>query len=159
MYNREFNMSDKVDIPKEVREGIRTPTAQELKKHFLDIAWPIVDSYVNAALGHEDLKSTNSNCREEVWELVKKLMVQSSDKMNLAISEPLDIIKAVECGECTFKEAEQLLDMYKRVKEIENIENGGNLGGMPAGLQINILGAETTQDLLPNKETKVLIDG
>jgi len=119
---------------------VRTPTAQELKTRFLDIAHPIVDAYVNAALGKEQLQSTNSGCREEVWELVKKLMLQSSDKLELDINEPMDIIKAVETGKCTFKEAEQLLDMYKRVKEIETVGQTGIEGGV--ALQINIQGAD-----------------
>ena len=124
---------------------VRTPTAQELKTHFMEIAWPIVDSYVNAALGVEDLKSYNAGCREEVWELVKKLMIQSSDKMSLDIQEPMDVIKAVERGDCTFKEAEQLLGMYKRVKEIDNIERG--VVGENQGLQINILNASSPEPI------------
>ena len=135
-------------------EEKRVPTTQELKSHFMEIAWPIVDSYVNAALGKEDLKSFNSGCREEVWELVKKLMIQSSDKMNLDIDNPRDILLAVENGECTFKEAEQLLDLYQRVKDIE--QEGGAVNSGNTGLLINI--NTSSENQLPVPEEVTLIE-
>ncbi len=144
-------MSKELDI-------VRTPTAQELKKHFLDIAWPIVDSYVNAALGVEELKSTNAGCREEVWELVKKLMLSSSDKMNLEIESPRDVILAVEEGKCTFKEAEQLLDLYQRVKEIES-EQGGIISEGHGGIQVNILSGSSQPLELPQANALECIEG
>lgn len=115
-------------------------SAQELKDHFLEKAQPIVDEYINAALGVEDLKSLNAGAREEVWDVIKQLMIQSSEKLQLdQIEGPEDIIKAVEAGKCTIKEADALLSMYKQVKDIKSdgIEGGTNI-------QINIMGAEAT---------------
>ena len=137
---------EKVGQELEVTKSYRTPTAQELKKHFIDIAWPIVDSYVNAALGKEELASFNTGCREEVWELVKKLMVQSSDKMSLDIQNPRDVVLAVERGDCTFKEAEQLLDLYQRVKEIESNEVPVGSAGLPG---VNIMIATSSGEEKP----------
>ena len=110
-------------------------SAQELKQHFLEGAWPIVDAYINAALGTKDLESLNSGCREEVWDLVKKLMLQSSDKLELDIENPEDILKAVESGKCTFEEGDKLLGLYQKVKQIEG---GGMIEGSGC-LVVNVL--------------------
>ena len=119
-------------------------SAQELKQHFLESAWPIVDAYVKAALGVEDIKSLNSNCREEVWDLIKKLMIQSSDKLELDIESPSDILKAVESGKCTFEEGEKLLALYKQVREITNPSNGSG----DTGIQITILNSNKSEPQL-----------
>lgn len=111
-----------------MKKKTRVPSAQELKTHFMEIAWPIVDSYVGAALGTKELQSTNAGCREEVWELVKKLMLQSSDKLQLTVSNPRDILEAVGSGQCTIEEAQQLLTMMKQVSDIENPGVGASGG-------------------------------
>lgn len=121
-------------------------TAQALKARFLNTAWPIVDAYINAALGIEELKSLNSGCREEVWDLVKKLMLQSSDKLEIDIKNAEDIIKAVSNGKCTFEEGDKLLAMFKKVKEIENI-NMQREGGGGEGLVINVLAPPQEADI------------
>lgn len=119
-------------------------SAQALKVHFLNSAWPIVDAYIGAALGTEDIESLNSNCREEVWDLVKQLMIQSSDKLDLQITNVEDILKAVENGDCTFEEGDKLMSLYKKAKEIEN---HSGLGGGGDGLTINILNSTQNQAL------------
>lgn len=113
-----------------MEKSTRTPTAQELKDHFMSLAWPLVGEYVNAALGHSELKSTSSACREEVWELIKTLMLKSSNKLEMQVDSPRDVIEAVSGGHCTIQEAEQLLAMFKQVQEIENPTNNesGNNG-------------------------------
>lgn len=127
-------------------------TAQELKQHFLETAWPIVDAYVNAALGKADIESLNSSCREEVWDLIKSLMLQSSDKLELNIESPEDILKAVESGKCTFEEGDKLLSLYKKVKEIEFTGIGaGQLEG--GGITINILQNGTNGAFIEQRES------
>ena len=114
-------------------------TAQKLKQHFLDSAGPIVQAYIDAALGKKDFDSINSGAREEVWDVMKKLMLQSSDKLELEIASAQDVIDAVSKGKCTFEEGEKLLNLYHKVKQIET---QGQLDGT-GGLTINIL--STTQ--------------
>ena len=88
----------------------------ELRKHFLDAAAPIVDQYIAAALGTADLESYNQDCRKEVWDLVKRLMLQSTDKLDLpSIKGPEDVLKAVEQGKCTLEQAQMLVGMYNQV--------------------------------------------
>ncbi len=118
-------------------------SAQELKVHFLESAWPIVDAYVDAALGRAELQSLNSGCREEVWDLIKSLMLQSSDKLDIQIETVEDILKAVENGECTFEEGDKLMSLYKKAKEIENV--GGMQINEGGGLVINILNAPSRE--------------
>jgi hypothetical protein len=111
-------------------------TAQRLKQNFLDKAAPIVDQYVAAALGVADFTSVNAGAREEVWEVLKKLMLQSSDKLELDIKSAEDVLDAVSSGKCTFEEGDKLLKLFKQVKDIET---AGMLEGGNTGIQINIL--------------------
>jgi hypothetical protein len=113
-------------------------TAQALKQHFLDNAHSIIDEYIGAALGTGDLKSNNSGAREEVWNLVKQLIMQSSDKLDLKVESPEDVLVAVSNGACTIKEGEALLKMYKSIKEIDTMGNLSHLGEGSGGLVINI---------------------
>lgn len=119
-------------------------TAQELKQRFLEEAGPLVEEYIMAALGKGELSSTNAGAREKVWELLSQLMLQSSDKLELEITCPEDVIKAVTEGKCTMQEGQNLLKLYKAAKEIETIGNSPGVGGS-AGITINILSGEETK--------------
>ena len=114
-------------------------TAQQLKQHFLEEAAPLVDAYVNAALGKSEIQSTNADARTEVWDLLAHLMKQSSDKLEIDIKTAEDVIKAVTDGKCTMQEGEQLLKLYKTAKEITTV--GMLPGASEGGLTINILSA------------------
>ena len=121
-------------------------TALDLKQHFLEDAAPLVDEYINAALGKEELSSTNASAREEVWDLLAHLMKQSSEKINIDIQSAEDIIKAVTDGKCTMEEGKQLLSLYKQAKEINTV---GLLAGQePGGLTINILSATSPKEVI-----------
>lgn len=122
-------------------------TAQQLKQYFLDNAQPLVQQYIDAATGDGELKSTNASAREEVWDVLKSLMLHSSDKLELQIEGPKDIIKAVEAGKCTMKEADALLAMYKKVKEIEMVGQvpGDGKGGFNIIIQTSSANRETLE--------------
>ena len=115
-------------------------TAQEMKQHFIESAEPLVQQYLDAALGVSDFTSVNAGAREECWDVIKKLMLQSSDKLEINIESAEDVIDAVSKGDCTFEEGEKLLSLYKKVKEIDTMGNIGVNGA--GGLTINILNAE-----------------
>jgi len=129
-----------VKEPKTVRH-----TAQELKQYFLDNAQPLVKEYIDAALGKGELKSTNMSAREEVWGVLKQLMLSSSDKLDIDINSAQDVLNAVSKGKCTFEEAQKLLEMYKKMKEIENV--GVMPGSTNAGFTINILGSQQSEPI------------
>jgi len=117
-------------------------TAQELKQYFLDNAEPLVKQYIDAALGSGTLASTNAGAREEVWSVLKTLMLQSSDKLDIEIKSAQDILDAVSSGKCTFEEAEKLLGLYEKMKKISTMDSVGALGNGTGGLTINILGGQ-----------------
>jgi len=129
-------------------------TAQELKQYFLDNAQPLVDEYIAAALGKGELSSTNMSAREEVWAVLKQLMLQSSDKLDIAIDSAQDVLEAVSKGKCTFEEGQKLLAMYKQMKEIENV--GVVPGSASGGFTINILGTQKAEPLTVEQPTKVI---
>jgi len=139
----------KVEEVKTVRH-----TAQELKQYFLDNAQPLVKEYIDAALGKGELKSTNMSAREEVWGVLKQLMLNSSDKLDIDINSAQDVLKAVSNGKCTFAEGEKLLEMYKKMSDIENV--GALPGTAGAGFTINILGAQKEEPIEVTQPTKVI---
>jgi len=128
-------------------------TAQALKQHFLEMAEPLVEAYVNAALGNSNLQSTNSSAREEVWSVLKQMMLQSSDKLEIDIASAEGVLEAVSTGKCTFEEGEKLLSLYKKVKDIEV---AGNLPGN-ASVLIQILNATGTP--INQSKTECIIEG
>ena len=132
-----------VEAPKVEKQVTVRHTAQELKQYFLDNAQPLVKEYIDAALGKGELQSTNMSAREEVWGVLKQLMLSSSDKLNIDISSAQDVLDAVSNGKCTFQEGEKLLDMYKKMKDIENV--GLVPGSAAAGFTINILGSQQAE--------------
>ena len=129
------------DTDKKLQAEIRIPTAEELKNHFLSRAWAIVDVYLDAALGVKEMNSFSADCRQEVWEVVKTLILKSSNSLSLdKVDKPEDVLRAVESGRCTFKEAEQLLELYKKVKDIE-LGLSSRSSGKGEGVTVNILNA------------------
>lgn len=139
-----------VEAPKVEKQVTVRHTAQELKQFFLDNAQPLVKQYIDAALGNAELKSTNMSAREEVWGVLKQLMLSSSDKLDIDINSAQDVLDAVSKGKCTFEEASKLLEMYKKMKEIENV--GLAPGSVAQGFTINILGSQKVEP----QQTKVI---
>ena len=125
-------------------------TAQQLKQYFLDNAEPLVKQYIDAALGTGTLASTNAGAREEVWHVLKQLMLQSSDKLDLNINNAEDILKAVSNGKCTFEEGDKLLSLYKKMSDIDN---AGKLGvpGANNGVTVIIQGSAQSQQIQPTR--------
>jgi len=114
-------------------------SAQEIKQNFLERAAPLVDEYIDAALGLGELSSNNADARTEVWQLLSHLMKQSSEKIDIHIENAEDVIKAVTDGKCTMAEGKELLSLYKQVKDINTA--GLLTGAQEGGLTINILSA------------------
>jgi Asp-tRNA(Asn)/Glu-tRNA(Gln) amidotransferase B subunit len=92
-------------------------TAQYLREQFLIKAAPLLDQYINAALGTEQVKSVNSAARDEVWSILKALLLKSTDKIKLSTPGIQGIINAIESGECTPEEAQKLIDIYKTARD------------------------------------------
>lgn len=119
-------------------------SAQQLKVSFLENAAPLVKQYVDAALGTAEFESVSSHAREEVWEILKELMLKSSDKLNLSLQSTKDVLDAVSSGKCTMKEGEELLKLFKQAKDIEIAGLSPN-SSTSSGLTININSGDLDQ--------------
>lgn len=114
-------------------------TASQLKAKFLELAEPILDEYVGAALGHTEIKSTNAGCRAEVWSLLRELILKASDTMapkkgvdlDITVTSAGDVIKAVNSGKITIDEGKQILLMLKTAAETNQINSDGLNVGKP----------------------------
>lgn len=93
--------------------------AADIKAKFLELAAPLVDEYVGVALGTGNLSSTNASCRQEVWSLLRELIISSSEKINMEIGDIRSILKLVESGKCTVEQGQSLIEMYKKVRDTE----------------------------------------
>ena len=114
--------------------------AQKLKSNLLESAEPLLKQYIDAALGDGELKSTNVEARTEVWGLVKHIILNAGDMLDIQVGTPEGIINAVASGNCTADEGRQLLSLYRQVSDIKAQENGAGLlsqGG--GGLNITIM--------------------
>lgn len=126
--------------------------SHEFKQYFLDNAKPLLVQYIQAATGEADLQSTNSGAREEIWSVVKELILRGSDKIKVSVNSPEDVLAAVSSGKCTVQEAKELMAMFKQIKEI-NQKDLPQLGsGGDRGLQINIMSGSNE----PSRVSKVI---
>ena len=114
-------------------------SSQELKQKILSEAGPLVDQYIRAALGTGVIESTNQSAREEVWDVLKQLMLESSSKIDIDVKTAKDVRAAVTSGKCTFEEGKQLMELYKAAKVVEQNSVIGSEGA--SGFTINILNA------------------
>jgi len=75
-----------------------------------------------------------------VWDVLKKLILSSSDRLGVEIDSVESILRAVSQGKCTFEEGEKLLDLFKKAKEISTMGKlpAGGKGALEGGLNISI---------------------
>lgn len=114
-------------------------TIAELRVNFINRAAPLVDQYIDAALGEGNLKSTNSGAREAVWNLLRDLIVTNSEVAKIDISNATAIKTAIEEGILTIKQGKELLAMHKTLKEADLIgKAGGGLGNVIPVINIGV---------------------
>jgi len=126
----------------------------ELRKIILESGEELVQQYVDAALGKGVFTSTNLMAREEIWSMLKSMMLKASDSMDkIDIDEAREILQHVTDGTITMSEGDKLLSMYKQVADIERPGSDGNSAPnitvviQPAGSDVDI------QPKLINQET------
>lgn len=130
-----------------------------MKEIILEAGEALVKEYANVALGvkGEDFSSTNITAREEVWELCKKLILDSSDKMSIKVNNPQDVLDAVSAGSCTVQEGKELMLLFKQMKDIETADKPQLLGGTSGGGGLNItINTSSTEIPEPIQVTEVL---
>lgn len=101
-----------------------------LKNVFATKALPLLQNYLDAALGNDVLKSVDGDAREEVWELLKTMVLKADDRINVPIElqgSPDRILLAVENGFISIAEGERLMKMYLDLMKFETKGQDGNL--------------------------------
>jgi len=100
----------------------------QLRQLILDNGEELVQQYIDAALGKGGFTATNLSAREEMWDMLKSMMLKSSDTVDaLDVQEARNILDHVASGKLTLAEGDKLLAMFKTVAEIERptIDAGG----------------------------------
>ena len=98
-----------------------SPTPANLKAHFLHRAAPLIDDYIDAALGESILKSTNDHARFEVWSLLIEIMKQADNKAPIlnvkgkSIDDQISLIlEDVFAGKSTVQEGRDMISMVQQ---------------------------------------------
>ena len=128
--------------------------AEALKRLLLEGSEELVKNYVDVALGRAELKSNNSEVRAEVWDALKQMMINSSDRIELDVQSAADGIKAVTDGKCTFEEGKQLMTLYESAKKIDVADKVGVAGGN--SFQVVVLTSAEASEASGASEAKVL---
>ena len=108
----------------------KIPSPEEIREEFLEKALPLMNQYINAALGTDELQSYSSEARTEVWELLKELILRPNEKVTIEINEPKDILAAVANGKCSIEVGTKLMEMYKKISDIESPTTDNDAPGL-----------------------------
>lgn len=111
-----------------VLDGESQPNPAQLREHLLRRAAPLLDQYIDAAMGKDTIESIDPHFREQVWGMIKKFIESADNKIYLPDDyrgSPDKILTAVETGHITLEEGERLLMMYRVIKQIEMEGKGG----------------------------------
>lgn len=118
-----------LDVYKDIEEKVNfnfTPT--NLRKHFLFKAAPLIDNYINVALGKEVPISTNAQVQHEVWSVLKEIILTAKNPaplMNIkgdTIEEQVSkILSMVSTGKCTLEEGQNYLALVQQGYELTEL--------------------------------------
>ena len=132
-----------LDIYKDIKEKVnfeKTPT--NLRRHFIYKAAPLIDNYINVALGKEVPISTNAKVQHEVWSVLKEIILTAKNPAPLmdikghTIEDQVSkILTMVSTGKCTLEEGKdylalvqqgfELTELPKLMSQMESLEELG----------------------------------
>lgn len=111
---------------KEKRDFDPTPT--NLRAHFLHRASPLIDEYIDSALGRKVLNSTSDHARIEVWNILKQIILEAknpSPLMNIRgkpINDQVDqILTLTSSGKINLEEGKEWLSLIQQGFEVTEI--------------------------------------
>lgn len=139
-------------LPKVVNAHKKQSSGQashNLKGILLENAEELLKQYIQSALGKGEMQSHNREARSEVWGLVKHVILNASDILDIDVNSPEAIIGAVARGQCTADEARQLLKLYRQVSDINTQEKGAALASSGGSGSLNITIMTNTKDEQP----------
>ena len=121
IYQINFPIDEKSDFD-------RTPT--NLRAHFIHRASPLIDDYIDAALGNGTLRSTNDHARFEVWSVLKQILLEANNPSPLvdirgkSINEQVDkILTLATTGKINNQEAKEYLELIRQGYEVTEVPN------------------------------------
>jgi len=95
-----------------------TSNPSKMRQHFLERASPMIDDMIDAALGEGRMKSNNALAQQEVWDILKSVIMQAENPaplLNLrgdSVDKQVDtILTKVSAGEITFNEAKEYMSL------------------------------------------------
>ena len=101
-----------------MKTPIQSMNPSEMKYHFIERASPLIDAYIDSALGVSYMKSNNSLIQQEVWNLLRELILNAKNKaplLNLRgknIESQIDeILTKVSAGEINLEEAKEYMSL------------------------------------------------
>lgn len=95
-----------------------TPTS--LRKEFLEEAKPIMNAYIDVALGDGVLKG-NKEIHGKVWEVLSQVILQADDTRKIHIKTNADILDLLSKGKVSVSEAERLMGLMQKMFEMEQL--------------------------------------
>lgn len=118
-YQVNFRIKDK-------REFIPSPA--NLKAHFLHRASPLIDEYIDAALGNSTFSATSDHARFEVWTLLKTIIIEAKNpapildiKGKTIDDQVSQILTLASTGKCTLEEARDFLSLVQQGFELTEL--------------------------------------
>ena len=91
---------------------------RKLFDDFLEKAEPLLQEYVDAALGVKDLSSLNTGCRSELWDTLKKVILSAHEYAPSGIETEEDVFNAVLKGEITIHHGSVLMDLFLTMRKL-----------------------------------------
>lgn len=123
-----------------ITSGENCKNVAELREHLLEHAGEVLDQYLNVATGRGEIVSTNHGIRSEVWDLIKEMLTNSGERILIPDYDgtPESILEAAARGQCSIQDAQKLLGLYYKLKEIEVLGKEQNNGGFFPFINFNV---------------------
>lgn len=101
----------------------------KMRSHFLEEASPLIDQMINAALGTKKMNSQDNYAINEVWNVLKEIIIKANNPAPLIdlrgkdITDQIDqILQSVTTGELDFEQAKEYMSL---------VSTGFNLQKLP----------------------------
>ena len=103
-------------------------TPSNLRMHFLRKSAPLIDEYIDVALGRATPSSTNAQMQNQVWDTLKQIILSAKnpapivDLRGKVVSDQIDeILLMATKGKCTLDEAKELMSLVQQGYELNEI--------------------------------------
>jgi hypothetical protein len=98
----------------------RTPS--ELRDEFIQKAYPIIDEYINAALGTSEFKATSTDARTQVWDTIKTVILGATTLQKINAESTNNIIQMLANGDISIDQAMKLMSILEKQSNIDDLK-------------------------------------